>query len=220
MVNEMQKSVFDEKYSEILLSFGIGDIHRANLSLFKYDKGEAVCHENQWMGHFLICVSGHGRSYVNQRNGKSLILNIFKKGYVIGDYELIMNFTPMTTVIADTELICISIPLPEYRDYLLNNNHFMRKIAEILANKLYASLQHSSASRLMPLEYRLCIHLLKVHNHGLFNARLIDTSEMLGTSYRHLLRTIHHMTKMSILTKTSEGYVIDFIKLNKHIENF
>ena len=220
MVIEMRKFIFDEKYGETLLNFGIGDIDRTNLSLVQYDKGELVCRENHLLGRFLICVLGHGRSTVNQRNGKSLILNIFKKGYVIGDYELIMNFATMTTIVADTELMCISIPLNEYRDYLLNNNHFMRKISEILAQKLYASLQHSASSRLMPLEYRLCIHLLKVHNQGLFDARLTDTADMLGSSYRHLLRTIINLTNKGILTKTSSGYMIDIPKLNKHIEDF
>jgi CRP-like cAMP-binding protein len=218
--DEMRKFIFDEKYIETLTNFGIEDIDRTSLSLFKYDKGELVCRENHLLGRFLICVSGHGRSTVNQRNGKSLILNIFKKGYVIGDYELIMNFATMTTIVADTELMCISIPLAEYRDYLLNNNLFMRKISEILAQKLYASIQHSASSRLMPLEYRLCIHLLKVHSQGLFDARLTDTADMLGASYRHLLRTITHLTDKGILTKTSAGYMIDIPNLNKHIEDF
>lgn len=211
---------FDEKYVEVLKNFGIEDIDRNKLSVVQFDKGEIVCRENHMIGHFLICVSGHGRSYVNERNGKSLILNIFKKGYVIGDYELIKDFPPMTTVIADTLLLCISIPLNEYRDYLLESNIFLRKVSEILANKLYASLQHSAASRLMPLEYRLCIHLLKVSRDGLFDDRLTDTAEMLTTSYRHLLRTINHMSKTGILTKTLKGYRIDITKLNQRIDDF
>lgn len=216
----MRKFVFDEKYADTLLDFGIDGIDRRGLSLISYDKGDVICRENHLIGSFLICVSGHGRSYVNERNGKSLILNIFKKGYVIGDYELIMNFATMTTVIADSDLICISIPLNTYRDVLLNNNLFLRKVSKILANKLYASLQHSAASRLMPLEYRLCIHLLKVCNHGIFNARLSDTSDMLGTSYRHLLRTISVLVSMGILTKSSLGYLVDIPKLKRHIEAF
>jgi CRP/FNR family transcriptional regulator, putaive post-exponential-phase nitrogen-starvation regulator len=218
MVNKMQKIAFNEKFIDTLRSFGIENINRKDLSLIKYDKGEIVCLENHLLGRFLICVSGHGRSYVNQRNGKAHILNIFKKDYVIGDYELIMNFATMTTVIADTELMCISIPLNEYRDYLLSNNDFMRKVSEILAQKLYASLQHSVASRSMPLEYRLCIHLLKVSNNGLFNYRMTDTADMLGVSYRHLLRTISNLTNMGIMTKSTTGYAVDIKRLNKHIE--
>lgn len=216
----MQTFAFDEKYVEFLRDFGIEDIDRSDLSVVQFEKGEVVCRENQRNSHFYICVSGHGRSFVNERNGKSLILNIFKKGYVIGDYELIKNFPPMTTVIADTLMLCISIPLNKCRGYLIENNVFLLKVSEILANKLYASLQHSVASRLMPLEYRLSIHLKKVSPDGVFNARLTDTAEMLTTSYRHLLRAIHHLTEKNILTKTSEGYKVDINKLNKHIEDF
>jgi CRP-like cAMP-binding protein len=220
MVNEMRNFVFEEKYVDTLEDFGIKDIDRKELSLVKYDKGDIVCQENRLIGNFLICVGGHGRSYVNERNGKSLILNIFKKGYVIGDYELIMNFATMTTIIADSEMICISIPLTVYRDYLLSNNAFLRKVSQILANKLYASLQHSAASRLMPLEYRLCVHLLKVGNLGFFDARLTDTADMLGTSYRHLLRTISTLVSKGILVKVADGYQIDIPKLQKHVDEF
>ena len=220
MVIEMRKFVFEEKYIDTLQNFGIEDIDREDLAIFIYDKGDIVCQENRFIGYFLICVAGHGRSYVNERNGKSLILNIFKKGYVIGDYELIMNFATMTTVIADSEMICISLPLAVYRDYLLSNNAFLLKVSQILANKLYASLQHSAASRLMPLEYRLCVHLLKVSNHGTFDARLTDTADMLGTSYRHLLRTIKSLTSKRILVKNTNGYQIDIPWLHKHIEKF
>jgi CRP-like cAMP-binding protein len=219
-MGKMRTFAFDEKYSEVLDDFGIGDIHRNEISIARYEKGDVVCHENQLLGYFVICVGGHGKSYVNERNGKSLILNIFKKGYVIGDYELIMNFATMTTVIADTVMTCILIPLKSYRDYLLNNLAFMRKVSEILANKLYASLHHSAASRLMPLEYRLCVHLSKVTRHGIFNFRLTDTAEMLGVSYRHLLRTMAALVSQGIITKTSSGYSVDLLKLNHHIEMF
>ncbi len=216
----MRKFVFEDKYVDTLKAFGIEDIDRKELSIVKYDKGDIVCQENRLVGSFLICVVGHGRSYVNERNGKSLILNIFKKGYVIGDYELIMNFSAMTTVIADSELICVSIPLNNYREYLLNNNSFLRRVSEILASKLYASLHHSAASRLMPLEYRLCVHLLKVSNLGFFDARLTDTANMLGTSYRHLLRTISTLIAKGILVKAANGYQIDIPRLHKHVDEF
>lgn len=216
----MRKTAFSERYMDVLNDFGLSDIERTNLSILEFDKGDIVCRENQLIGSLLICVSGHGRSYVNERNGKSLILNIFKRGYVIGDYELIMDFATLTTVIADTSMACIAIPLGVYRQYLLSNNAFMRKIAEILANKLYASLHHSAASRLMPLEYRLCVHLLKVNHHGKFNSRLTDTADMLGVSYRHLLRTISSLVSMGMMSKTSEGYTVDTVRLNQHIKTF
>lgn len=216
----MRKLVFDKRYADVLEDFGISQIDRTDLSLFEYEKGDTVCRENQLIGHLLICVNGHGRSYVNERNGKSLILNIFKRGYVIGDYELIMNYATLTTVIADTPMTCIAIPFGCYRQYLLSNHAFMRKIAEILANKLYASLHHSAASRLMPLEYRLCVHLLKVNHHGKFDSRLTDTADMLGVSYRHLLRTISSLVSMGMMSKTSEGYTVDTVRLNQHIKTF
>lgn len=49
-----------------------------------------------------------------------------------------------------------------------------------------------------------------------FNENLTHLSELLGTSYRHLLRTLNDLCKQGVINKEEEGYrVADKERLNQ-----
>jgi hypothetical protein len=41
-----------------------------------------------------------------------------------------------------------------------------------------------------------------------FSENLMEISELLGTSYRHLLRTLNNLCEKQVLMKTAEGYEV------------
>ncbi len=56
---------------------------------------------------------------------------------------------------------------------------------------------------------------------GLFNENLTEVAELLGTSYRHLLRTFDSLRKDNVLEKSSQGYIIkDGIELQIRAQDF
>lgn len=76
-----------------------------------------------------------------------------------------------------------------------------------------SSSRNGSINLLYPLENRLASYIMATmgnENRIEFDETLTEIAELLGTSYRHLLRTINNLVSKGILRKDKAGYeVID-----------
>jgi len=85
----------------------------------------------------------------------------------------------------------------------------LRKLAE----KLAAVSMNSSINLLYPLENRLASYINEslIYGDDLyidFDENLNNIAELLGSSYRHLLRTFNTLCKKGVLTKDDGKYKI------------
>ena len=67
---------------------------------------------------------------------------------------------------------------------------------------------NNASNILYPFESRLCAYISMTSQDGTFCEKLTELSEYLGTSYRHLLRTLENLCTKGILEKASDGYRI------------
>ena len=205
-----------------ILKYNIDEIFTSSMKsimeLLLFKRNEYICREGEEINYLFFFVEGKAKVYTTLSNGKSLLLSFFKEFKILGDLEII-NAKPASSnvqVIEDT--YCIGISLENVREYLLNDAKFLRFICNSLGEKLYRCSKNSSINLLYPLENRLASYMIatceRVDSSGLtivkFNENLTEISELLGTSYRHLLRTLNSLSlKGTIKKKNNYFEVID-----------
>lgn len=172
--------------------------------------------EEDTIQKLLFLVKGKAKIYINLSNGKSLLLCFYESFRVLGDIELINGNPAVTNVMAVEDSYCIGISYDIVCKYLLDDSKFLRYICNSLGVKLTRCSKNSSINLLYPLENRLASYIFSAGVRGKSNKRiyfienLTETAELLGTSYRHLLRTLNNLCEKKILCKKEEGYeVID-----------
>lgn len=204
-----------------LQKYGLSDFDAQGVKVLKFKKGEHLCQEGFPMDYFLFMMEGKAKAYTNLSNGKSLLLCFYANAGVLGEVELMTDGICTTNVQALSDVTCMAIPMREYRDNLRNNISFMNLVASHLAKKLDRSAKNGAINILLPLEARLCSYIIMISEDGLFKENLTGVAELLGTSYRHLLRTIDGLRKEHVLEKIPGGYKIaDRTELQRRAQDF
>ena len=213
----MKKINNPELVDKYINKYNIDDIFstsmKEHMELFHFKRNEYICKEDENIDYLFFFVEGKAKIYISLKNGKSLLINFYYPFMVLGDLELI-NLTKATTnmeVIEDA--YCIGLPFKQVRDELLNDAKFLRFICSSLGNKMDTSSRNGTINLLYPLENRLASYMMATRGSGnriQFDETLTEIAELLGTSYRHLLRTINNLINKGILKKCEYGYeVID-----------
>lgn len=214
MMNKVNNLKLMNKYIE---KYHIDDIFsvgmREYMELFNFKRGQCICKEDEDIDYLFFFVEGKAKVYINLKNGRSLLLCFYYPFMVLGDLELINQTKASTTMEVIEDTYCIGLPFNKVREELLNDAKFLRFICSSLGNKMDSSSRNGSINLLYPLENRLASYIMATmgdENRIEFDETLTEIAELLGTSYRHLLRTINNLVSKGILRKDKEGYeVID-----------
>lgn len=186
------------------------------MELMVFEKNEYLCKENEKIEYLYFFVKGKAKVYVSLKNGKSLLICFYYPLMVLGDLELV-NFEEATTNIqVIEESYCIALSFNKVRDKLLEDAKFLRYACESIADKLRRSSNNNSINLLYPLENRLASYILVTEEQDnnsegnilKFNGNLTEIAELLGTSYRHLLRTLNTLIQKGAIKKVKSYYEI------------
>lgn len=208
--------------NKYILKHEIGEIFAENMmphmELLLFKKNEYICRDGEPLDYFLFFVEGKAKVLITLSNGKSLLLCFYQDFQVLGDLEITNLQTASSNVQVIEDAYCIGISLEYVRANLLNDSKFLRFICSSLGEKLNRLSKNSSINLLYPLENRLASYILaageRVDNSSKktieLNENLTEISELLGTSYRHLLRTLNILCSKNIMKKKRGSYeVID-----------
>ena len=168
------------------------------------------------MKYLFFLVKGKGKVYVILKNGKSLLLSFYYPLTVIGDIEIVNNCDISSNIQALEDSYCIALPLNIVRGKLLKDAKFLRYVCDSLGLKLKNSSNNSSINLLYPLENRLASYILATKEEVIinnkrvyiFNEKLTELAGLLGSSYRHLLRTINILIHKGVISKKNGYYMI------------
>lgn len=215
------EKVYNDQLKELYINkFKLNDIFTDEMSgymeLVLFKKGEYICNENERMEYLFFLVKGKGKVYVILKNGKSLLLSFYYPLTVIGDIEIVNNCYTSSNIQALEDSYCIALPLNIVREKLLKDAKFLRYVCDSLGWKLQSSSNNSSINLLYPLENRLASYILAAREEVIidnkrvyiFNEKLTELAELLGTSYRHLLRTINALIHKGVISKENGYYKI------------
>ncbi len=177
------------------------------IQLFLFQKGDYICRTNEKLQYIYFFVEGRVKAFTILANGRSFLHTFYQDFEVIGDVEFSNGKNIYSDVQAISDTYCLGISM-KYRTILSDNKQFMHFITLHLADKLMRSSQNDSINLYYPLENRLASYIIHTSENELFHENLTDVSDLLATSYRHLLRTLQKFCKEGILKHTNRGYQI------------
>ena len=187
------------------------------MELHIFDKGSHLVKTNEPIDYFYFLVEGKVKVYTVLKNGKSLLFRLYKPMIIIGDVEFIDCDTANSNIEAINECLCIGISMNNIRKYAVNDPTFLRRMCTSLGKKFISSSISSSINILYPLENRLSSYLLAITpensknfnlDGGIITDKFTEMADLLGTSYRHLIRTINKLCKLKIIRKEKNLIVI------------
>ncbi|MBO5656662.1 MAG: transcriptional regulator YeiL [Agathobacter sp.] len=182
--------------------------YRPHFYLIRFAKGEYVFQHEEGSQYLLFFLSGKAKIYRNLSNGKSMLVSFCNSFRVLGDLELFDMDTTPSSIQAVEPCVCISLSLRHIRSRLMKDPVFLKYIAQSLATKLVQAGNNTSINMLYPLENKLASYISLSHENGIFSENLTSLSELLGTSYRHLLRVLSSFVSKGILVRGKKGYRI------------
>ncbi|MBS4538854.1 cyclic nucleotide-binding domain-containing protein [Clostridium sp. D2Q-11] len=187
-----------------------------SMELILFDKNEHICREQERLDYFYFLVEGKAKVYKLLENGRSLLLTFYNPLVVIGDVEFIDIDVATSNVQALEKTICLGIPMNELRKEITSDTKFLKYVCKVLGYKLDRISKVSSINLLYSVENRLASYLLAIAPNDsantnideFFTCKLTEMAELLGVSYRHLLRTINTLCEKRIIKRNKGSITI------------
>jgi len=186
-----------------------------HLQLFSFSPGDYLYRDGDTLDYFFFFVDGKAKVYCRMANGKKLLLSFYEPLQILGDIEIFNDSKVNVDVKSLSKSYCIGLPINFVKSNLMEDTLFLQKLCKGLGIKLNRCSTNSAINLLYPLENRLASYIMaidhKSHNQEsvltLYDS-LTEISELLGTSYRHLHRTVTNFVSQGILKKARKGYIV------------
>lgn len=211
------KSLLKKYINEYNINHMFTDNLEEYMELFVYEKGDYLSREGEAIEHLLFFVKGKAKVYINLENGKSLLVCFYYPFMIFGDLELVSQKMATTNTVVIDEVHCIGLSLNKVRKELLKDSKLMGFVCKSLGDKLERASKNGTINLLYPLENRVASYIIATMESDqgsveqlYFKENLTTLAELLGTSYRHLLRILNGLAKGRLIEKIKGGYkVID-----------
>lgn len=207
------------KLNEYIDKYELNNLFSNNMSdymkLYMFNKNDFICREDEHLENMFFLVEGKAKVSKHMENGKSLLISFYDPFTIIGDVEFIRNNKTDCSVQAIKDTYCIGMSFSIVRSELIKDCKFLIKICDYLSKKLTDGSNNNSINLLYPLENRLASYIVAFFNiedenikKFAFKENYIEISELLGTSYRHLNRTLNQLCINGVLKKCNKEYII------------
>lgn len=190
------------------------------VKLLSYDTGDYVVEVEGTLKHLLFLVKGETKVFMTLENGKSYLLRTEKPLQIYGDVEVLRGMGYVANVEALSKTLVLAVPIGVVEKYCLNYAPFLRFLVYSLSDRLIRLSQTSTDNILMPLRNKLAgfilLHMEKTTGRVQFNTTYTAIAEQLGTTYRHLSRTLKTFDEDGLIKKSEkEICVLKHIELRK-----
>ncbi len=170
-----------------------------------FKKNEYICLSGEDLRYLYFFVEGKSKVYITTPNGKTLLIRFYSPVQVVGEIEILNKSTIECNIQAIKECICIAIPRKEIEEKCLKDPKFLYYISTHLSLKLSSASLSSSVNMLYPLENRLASYTNEYSNN---TENITQISELLGSSYRHLLRVLNRLESEGIIKRNNKKIII------------
>lgn len=157
--------------------------------------------------YLYLMISGRCSVRVLLTNGKLVILQTLKAPCIIGEMEFMRNVSAFTVQTLE-HCRMLGIPLRECRQYLLNDNFFLRRLCSDLIYKERTEALVLVRSFTYPFENRLAKFILANCQGSYFLVKKVQIAESLGVSYRHVETVMNDFVQKKYLSKQKLIYTI------------
>lgn len=223
----MRKIIDNKLLKMYIKKYNIDEIFNDEIlehaKLHFYEKEEYILNSGETLEYYYLLVDGKIKVYYPFENGKSMLLKFYKDFNTFGDLELLKGIPILCNIDAVEDTYLIAIPAEILRDKYFNDIKFLHHLVDSLSEKLYGTINNSSYNFVYPLINRLASYLvehLTNENYVVLNSSYLDIAQFLGTTYRHLNRTIKEMELKSIIKcEDKKIYVLDIDQLMELSKN-
>lgn len=217
------QKLIDYYYNKYNLNEIFTNEFKSHMEIFAYNRHEHICNINEEIEYILFFVNGKAKVYNTLANGKSLLLCFYYPLMMIGDMEMLNSSINPINVQALELCHCIGIKMSYAREVLIKDIKFMSHVARSLGDKLDRCSINNSINLLYKLENRLASYIIStsvsevINNLDIcvFDENLTNVAELLGTSYRHLLRTLNMFCTKNILKHHKGFYEVSDMEVLK-----
>lgn len=187
------------------------------MTLVEHASGDYIFAPSEKISSLSILVGGSAKVFTIGKNGHSYLLRFYKPLEIIGEIEWLLEQSSNCIVEALDQCYTLNISFSSLKKYTDNNSPFYKFIASELAKKLAKSSRSNSINSLFPLENRLASYLIGISGSSESNPisacvielpQLQNVAELLGTSYRHLLRTLRSLEAKGLLKQSRNKVTI------------
>lgn len=223
----MKKISNNELLNHYIAKHNIEDILDRSIleyaQLHFYEKEEFILEAQSNLEYYYFLVEGKIKISYLFENGKSMLLKFYKEFNTIGDLELLKNIPILCNIDAVEDTYLIAIPSDILRNKYFNNLKFLHHLIDSLSDKLYATINNSSYNFVYPLINRLSSYLVEHitdKDYVVLNSSFLEIAQFLGTTYRHLNRTLKELEGKSIIRCDNKTiYILDEDKLRELSKN-
>lgn len=217
----MKCSLLPDDRVPLLREYGLGNLNTGAAWLFCYEKGECLSNEGQKPEYIQFIISGNIKISVSASNGRTVLLCFDGPGDIIGSIELLANTPYTATAQALTDVHCIAVAMQPHLDFFKTDVDFLNYLCTDLSHAFARSSKNAATNILYPLQTRLCSFINGMAQNGVFCENLTETSELLATSYRHLLRCLDGLCAEGILQKRGKAYhILNAAELQTRAEDY
>lgn len=204
----MRRTPLPPELYHTLAQHGLGSLPPQQAYLHVYEAGEYISREGELLDCVQFIIKGKVKVSVSSPEGRTLLFCFDTPGDIIGSIELFGDqiATANGECIVATE--AIGVPIEANLDFFSTDVDFLYYLCCDLSAAFAASSRNAAGNVLYSLETRLSSYIVMMQRDGIFRDKLVDTAELLGASYRHLLRVFHNFCKMGVLGKEGRSYRI------------
>nr|WP_307251432.1 cyclic nucleotide-binding domain-containing protein [Croceifilum oryzae] len=186
-----------------------------HLSLYRFERGDFICSQGDASQYLYILVKGKVKVYTNTSKGKTLILSFRTPLDVIGGVEYVRGIDTVHTVTAVSPVCVIGVYYRWLEKYGKCHQPLLQFLLEHITQTLYNESYSLSLNLMYPVEVRLASYLISVScdeydlPYGQIKTScLINAANLIGTSYRHVNRTIQRFCTDGLVERNIDGVFI------------
>lgn len=180
---------------------------KEHMTLRSYQKREYIVSPEGILDSFLIMVEGRAKIYSHSSNGKVLLISFYRPFGVLGDVEYALGRETDYIAEALTDAVYIAIDRNILIEKTKTDIKFKDYIMYSLAKKMNQSAGKNMFNLLYPLENRIASYIVSICKAGkeqlneveIYNLK--DAAQFLGSSYRHLIRTLNELENQGMIER-------------------
>ena len=218
--DEKEIKYYIEKHGLYDLIPNIWDFDKSRFHLIKSRKGEhpiEFCDSDV----LIFLVEGSVKNCARTKNGKRILMHISEDFEILKDLEMLHIENMEMEIETIKNAVFLEFNLKGIRDKIVNDPKFLYPMLEQVAKKLSNTTIAQTMIATYNLENRLSSYIIhmaseKFDGKLVFNENLVETAELLCTSYRLFLRVLREFCDKGVLENNKGEYVvIDLDKLMK-----
>ncbi len=177
-------------------------------SLFAFEPDEVLIRAGECSRYLYFLAEGKLKAFMGSESGKVIPFGYFEQFRTLGEVSSLWGDTPTLTVAAVERTYCFAIDLDVHRAALLKNPSFLRYVCQLLCAQVKRLNNNMVSLMTQPVERRLAAFILQNTVDGQFQCSLLECSELIATSYRHLIRKMNSFCACGLLRKERQKYYI------------